>query len=209
MLLEKQQVENGAILAIWEISETVDELLDLLDLDPFVIAEVSQFTGEKRKLEYLAVRAMLNQVLGEKKSIAYEPNGKPFLTDKSYEISITHTGHYAAIILHPTCRLGIDIERIADRVIRVKHKFLSEEELSFVDEKLAKTQLALMWSAKEALYKIVQQTEVDFITDLTIAPFKPYLEGAMQAYESKTEAKEKFTLNYRVYPEFVLVWTVK
>ena len=209
MLLKKEIVEHDAILAIWEITETVDELFDLLDLDPFVIAETAQFTAEKRRLEYLAVRVMLNQVLGEKKTIAYEPTGKPYITDRSYEISITHTGRYAAIILHPTRRLGIDIERIAERVMRVQSKFLSGDELAYVNQAAAKTQLALMWSAKEALYKIVQQVEIDFTTDFHIDPFKPYLEGIMHAQETKTPAAEQFDMSYRVYPEFVLVWTVK
>lgn len=209
MLLEKNITENGTIIAIWKIEETVDELLNALELDPFVIAEISQFTNEKRKLEYLAVRVLLNEVLGEKKSIAYETNGKPYISDHSWQISVTHTGSYAAIVLHKTARLGIDIERIADRVVRVKHKFLSADELAFVDEKAAKTQLALMWSAKEALYKIMQQTEVDFIENMIIDPFKPYLEGTMHAHETKTTNAETFTLDYRVFPEFVLVWVVK
>lgn len=209
MLLEKNTVEQGATLAIWKITETVDELLEMLDLDPFVIAEIAQFTSEKRKLEYLAVRVMLNEVLGTKKSIVYEPNGKPCIADGSYQISITHTGQYAAIILHPTLRLGIDIERIAERVVRVQGKFLSARELAFVDAATAKTHLALMWSAKEALYKIVQQTEIDFTQHFSIAPFTPYLSGTMSAQETKTAAAERFELSYRVFPEFVLVWTVK
>lgn len=209
MLLEKNTVEQGAVLAIWKMTETVDELLEMLDLDPFVIAEVAQFTSEKRKREYLAVRVMLNEVLGTKKTIVYAPNGKPCLADNSYQISVTHTGQFAAIILHPTLRLGIDIERVSDRVVRVQHKFLSPRELAFVDTATAKTHLALMWSAKEALYKIVQQTEVDFTKHFAIAPFTPYLSGTMSAQETKTAAAERFELSYCVRPEFVLVWTVK
>lgn len=209
MLIEKETVEQGAILALWKITETVDELLDALDLDPFVIAEIAQFTSEKRKLEYLAVRVMLREVLGEKKTIVYDLNGSPRLQDGSYNISITHTGSYAAIILHPTLRLGIDIERISDRVVRVQSKFLSKRELESIDQPTAKTHLALLWSAKEALYKIVQQTEVDFTRHFSVAPFVPRLSGSMLAHETRTPAAEQFELSYRVYPEFVLVWIVK
>ncbi len=209
MLIEKETVEQGAILALWKITETVDELLDALDLDPFVIAEIAQFTSEKRKLEYLAVRVMLREVLGEKKTIVYDPNGSPRLQDGSYNISVTHTGSYAAIILHPTLRLGIDIERISDRVVRVQSKFLSKRELESIDQPTAKTHLALLWSAKEALYKIVQQAEVDFTRHFSVAPFVPRLSGSMLAHETRTAAAEQFELSYRVYPEFVLVWIVK
>ena len=59
MLLSKKTVEENATLALWEITETIDELLDLLHLDPFIIQEISLFTSDKRKLEYLAARVLL------------------------------------------------------------------------------------------------------------------------------------------------------
>lgn len=209
MLLSQQTVEREAILALWEITESVDDLLDLLDLDPFIIEQVFSFTSEKRQLEYLAVRAMLKTVLGEKKVIAYELNGKPYLCDHSYQISITHTGKYVAILLHPTCRLGVDVERMSDKLVRVQSKFLSEQERHSVDSVSPKIHLALLWSAKETLYKMMQQTEVDFIKHLAIKPFQPYQKGVMEATECRTAAAETFELSYQIFPEFVLVWALK
>lgn len=209
MLLSKQTVEENATLGLWEITETVDELLEILNFDPFIIQDISLFASEKRKLEYLAARVLLQEVLGEKKTITYTKNGKPYLVDKSHQISITHTGKYVAIILHPTYRVGIDVEKISDKVVRVQSKFLSEAERSAVDMTTTKTHLALLWSAKEALYKILEQEEVAYTKHLTIKPFKPYLMGTMEAQETRTPAAETFQLTYHVFPEFVLVWTVK
>ncbi|HPW90436.1 MAG TPA: 4'-phosphopantetheinyl transferase superfamily protein [Paludibacteraceae bacterium] len=209
MLLSKQTVEENATLALWEVTETIDELLDLLHVDPFIVQEISLFTSNKRKLEYLATRVLLQEVLDEQKTIAYTKRGKPYLVDKSFQISITHTGKYVAILLHPTYRVGIDIEKISDKVVRVQSKFLSDEERTSIDHTLAKTHLALLWSAKEALYKILGQEEVEFTNHLTIEPFKPYLMGTMKAKETRTSAAETFKLTYHVFPEFVLVWTVK
>ena len=126
MLLSKKTVEENATLALWEINETIDELLDLLHLDPFIIQEISLFTSDKRKLEYLAARVLLQEVIGEKKTIAYTKQGKPYLVDNSFQISITHTGKQVAILLHPTYRVGVDVEKISDKVVRVQSKFLSE-----------------------------------------------------------------------------------
>ncbi len=209
MLLSKKTVEENATLALWEITESIDELLDILNLDPFIIQEISLFTSEKRKLEYLAARVLLQDILDEKKVIAYTKNGKPYLVDHSHQISITHTGKYVAIILHPTYRVGIDVEKISDKVVRVQSKFLSEAERSEIDATSAKTHLALLWSAKEALYKILEQEEVEYTKHLIIKPFKPYLMGTMEAQEMRTAAAETFQLTYHVFPEFVLVWTVK
>ena len=133
----------------------------------------------------------------------------PYLADHSQQISITHTGEYAAVILHPCHPVGIDIERVSDKVARVKHKFLNKSELAFVDSRSEKTHLALMWSAKEALYKVMGQESVDFINDIIINPFQPYLEGTMTAQESCTAAHARYTVEYRVYPEFVMAWVKK
>ena len=209
MLLSKKTVEENATLALWEITETIDELLEILNLDPFIIQEISLFTSDKRKLEYLTARVLLQEILGEKKVIAYTKQGKPYLVDHSYQISITHTGKQVAILLHPTYRVGIDVEKISDKVVRVQSKFLSETEREAIDSSLAKTHLALLWSAKEALYKILGQEEVEYTKHLTIKPFKPYLMGTMEAQETRTPAAETFQLTYHVFPEFVLVWTVK
>lgn len=209
MVTLNETVANNAILALWEITETKQELLALLDNDATLTAKIEQFGSEKRQLEFLATRALLRNVLDETKTIAYEKSGKPYLTDHSYSISITHTGKYVAIILHPTAAVGIDVEKISEKVERVKTRFLSEMELSFIDVRSEKTQLALMWSAKEALYKIIGKENVDFIIDLHIDVFHPYLEGTMEAKETCTKETTEYTINYRVFPEFVLVWIIK
>lgn len=209
MVTLNETVANNAILALWEITETKEELISLLNNNSVITAKIEQFGSEKRQLEFLATRTLLNEVLGQNKTIAYEANGQPYLTDHSYAISITHTGKYVAILLHPTSPVGIDIEKISEKVERVKTKFLSEFELSFIESRSEKTQLALMWSAKEALYKIIGKENVDFIKDLHIDVFHPYLEDTMEAQETCTPEQIKYTVYYRVFPEFVLVWIVQ
>ncbi len=209
MLIEHTTYENGVTIGLWHITESTDELLERLDLDPFVMEQVYQFGSGKRRREFLAVRVMLNEICGSPQTIKYLPSGMPYLADHSQQISITHTGEYAAVILHPCNPVGIDIERVSDKVVRVRHKFLSESELSFVDSRSEKTHLALIWSAKEALYKVMGRESVDFVNDLVIYPFQPYLEGTMTAQENCTEARARYTLDYRVYPEFVIVWVKK
>ena len=209
MLLHKKNIENGAIIACWRIEESVETLLLILENDKEVTQQIAQFGSEKRKLEFLATRVLLNAVLNDEKKIAYFPSGMPYLTDKSFNISISHTGTYVTIILHPTKKVGIDIEKISDKAVRVKHKFLSESELDFVENSLEKTHLTLLWCAKEALYKIIDSEIVDFVTDLQIMPFQPYISGEMQATETCTPQQKEYTLYYSVEPEICCVWTVE
>ena len=208
MLLYEKNIKNGAIIACWKVEESVEELLLMLDNDEDLIQQIAQFGSEKRKLEFLATRVLLNTVLNDEKKIAYLPSGMPFLTDKSFNISIAHTGVYVTIILHPTKKVGIDIEKISDKAVRVKHKFLSESELDFVENSLEKTHLTLLWCAKEALYKIIDAEIIDFVTDLRVMPFQPYLEGEIQASEICTPQQKEYVLNYVVEPEICCVWTI-
>lgn len=210
MIIEKTLLSNGATIATWDITETTDSLLDTLHLDPETIEEISHFTSEKRRLEYLAVRCLLLTLSdGKMPRIKYLPSGMPYLADHSQQIGISHTGHYATVITHPTTPVSVDIERIGDKVLRVKNKFLHAEELQNIDPRTEKIHLTILWAAKEALYKVMGVEVVDFINQIRIEPFQPYMNGSILAQEYVTEAKATYTLHYKVYPEYVIVWTNK
>ena len=86
-----------------------------------------------RKLEWLAVRVLLYTMLGEEKEIHYYSNGGPYLADGSFSISISHTKGYVAVLLsEPGKRVGIDIECYSERVRKVAHKFMREDEKKFL-----------------------------------------------------------------------------
>ncbi|MDR0830471.1 MAG: 4'-phosphopantetheinyl transferase superfamily protein [Prevotellaceae bacterium] len=209
MLLSKEKLENGAIIALWKIEESVEELLEILHHDNDLLLQIAQFGSEKRKLEYLAVRVLLNAVLNAEKTIEYHPSGAPFLTDKSFNISIAHTGIYVTLILHPKKKVGIDIEKISDKAVRVQHKFLSQKEIDFVENSTEKTHLTLLWCAKEALYKIIDVEIIDFVADLQVSPFQPYIAGTIEAQEFCTQHQREYTLSYKIEPEYCIVWTVE
>ncbi|MDO4725839.1 MAG: 4'-phosphopantetheinyl transferase superfamily protein [Porphyromonadaceae bacterium] len=209
MLQSKEIFEDGTIIGFWQVDETEEELLLLLDHKKRWLQQLQNFKIEKRRLEFLAVRVLLKHLLDDEKYIDYQTDGAPYLTDHSYNISITHTGIYVGIIMHPSKQVGIDIERINDKVVRVKSKYLSEDEQNFVERNNAKVHLTLMWCAKEAVYKIVGKEAVDIVEKITISPFIPYIEGTIEAQENCTKERAKFLLNYRVEPEVCKVWTVK
>jgi len=208
MIIEQKQFEDGSQFALWNITEDPDTLLEILDNDPFVMEQISHFTSIKRKCEYLAARCALNALLGKKVSIVYLPTGRPTIEGSDMNLSISHTGEWVAVLVHPTKRVGIDIERVTDRLQRVKSKFLSDQELSFIDFQCEKPQLAVMWATKEALYKLIDLEGVEAREHLHIEPFMTYLDGHLTAYESKTSQHRHFTCEYLVRPQYVMVRTI-
>ena len=208
MLIEKHTYDNGLSVALWDIAETEEQLMSLLDNDAVVAEEIVPFTSTKRRLEYLASRCALNELVGSEQHVCYHPNGAPYLADNTLNISISHTGHYAVVATHPTEKVGIDIERIGDKVGRVRHKFLSREELDAVDARSEKIHLTILWAAKEAMYKVMGVETVEFTEQIRIEPFTPYMEGEIVAHETASAEKKTYKLQYKVYPEFVIVHTV-
>lgn len=209
MIIEKKTFEDGSTFMLWQVTEEVDELLEKLDNDPFIAEQISHFTSIKRKCEYLASRCMLKEHYGELTNIGYYPSGRPFIEGHQDTISISHTGEWVTVLLHPTKRCGIDIERLTDKLVRVKSKYLSPEEMAFIDFQCEKPQLAIMWAAKEALYKLIDIQGLDPLKNLHIRPFLPYLDGRITATETKSHQTRQFELEYLVRPQYVLVRVIE
>lgn len=206
MLIRKEHIQNGALLGVWEIAESRDELLRLYPetLRQKAETDVAKIRSERRAREWLCTRIMLSLLLDEEKTICHHPNGRPYFRDESYQISISHTTRHAAVLLHPTLHTGIDIEARSERVKKVAHKFISEKE--FVDGTQKTVHQLLHWSAKETLFKLIREEGVDFRQHLFIEPFTPQVSGIMTAHESKTPACHTFQIRYEVHPEYVLTW---
>lgn len=193
---------------IWKMDEPVDILLGLLPEREHYEREIERFSAPHRRLEWLSVRALLFQLLGEHKVVKYEPSGKPYLADNSYFISISHTKGYVAVILSHEQPVGIDIEQYAQRVHKVAHRYMREDE-SVAPYKGDDTwSLLLHWSAKEVMFKCMNTSEVDFREHLHIETFLPGEQGVFIGHEYRTEQQRSFRIHYLIHPDFVMTWQI-
>lgn len=125
----------------------------------------------KRELEKAGSRVLLTQLLGTTGFILdYHSTKKPFLKDRTEHISISHSHNKLAIIINEKENTGIDIELLRDKVIKIKHKFLSDSEMEFANEDVDK--LITIWAAKEAMYKVYGLKELDFKKNLFVEKFE-------------------------------------
>lgn len=108
--------------------------------------------SEKRKKEFLLVRILKNQLFPGKE-ITYNENGAPFFTDYSYSLSISHTSKFVGIAISSEKRLGLDIEQIQDKIVRLAPKFMHSNELSSITSPHLAAEYTHFWCGKEALYK--------------------------------------------------------
>ncbi|MDR0232414.1 MAG: 4'-phosphopantetheinyl transferase superfamily protein [Dysgonamonadaceae bacterium] len=201
-----QTTPESIIWAVREIRESVDDLLNLLQKKELYLPYLSQITSESRKKEWLTVRVLLREMLGEEKEILYTSSGKPYLSDNTYQISISHTKGFVAVSLHPEMKIGIDIEHISPRIHKIRSRFMNENEEMNLNKEHEETHLLLHWSAKESIFKMLGEQDVDFKTDLHINPFHPVLNdlSRFSAYETKTEQQHRFAGYYLANSLYVL-----
>ena len=206
MPLYRTYRKGELLVGVWKVEETIDRLRSMFVDFSLYESGLQRFKSEKRQLECLAVRVLLKELLGEEKPIAYLPSGKPYLKDESACISFSHTHGYVAVAVHPTKEVGIDIEQYGDRVCRLASRFVREDEMESVRAGNEIYALLLHWSAKETMFKLMNQSDVDFLDHLHILPFVPSESGEMEAVEYRTEMHLSFQVSYCTHPNYVLTF---
>ena len=205
----KKTLENGATVAVWQITETEEELTRLSATPTDEMEEISFIKSESLRKQRLAVRALLGELFEDKVYLSHHDNGKPYLENMVTNISITHTEKYVAVILHDEEDVGIDLESMDRDFSAVEKKALSEDEIDDLDEERRNEQLAIYWCAKEAIFKRVSAYRVDFAEQIEVERFRPRGEGELEAtFIHKDGYEEEFELEYLTFDRHVLVWVV-
>lgn len=188
------------------MEESIDELMHLfpVNLRNEAILYLKNIKSKQRSVEWLSTRIMLFELIGEDKIVLNNDDGRPYLADNSFNISITHTKNYAAILLHRTYQVGIDIEIRSERVKKVADKFISDNE--YIDPDQKTVHQLLHWSTKESMFKLMNEQGIDFKDHLYVEPFTPSTQGVIKATESKTLQRQTFNVHYEVHKDYVLTW---
>lgn len=116
-----------------------------------------------RRREFVATRVLRSMVFGNE-HILYNDIGAPYIEGEGF-ISISHAPHVVGLAFCKRFPIGLDLEPIRDKALRVKHKFLSSYEASSlaVNDILEMTKV---WSGKEALYKLAGRKGIIFSDNL-------------------------------------------
>ena len=148
-----KKISNAeSIIWIWKIDESLEKLIDLTN-------QTTDIKNEIKKKEFYASRILIEKMCKELNikfnGIKKDDNGKPYLINSKYHISISHKFPYVTSIFdNKAC--GVDIERIDNKVRKIKSKFLTENEEKKIGDNLKK--LVEYWSIKESTYKVEGKT---------------------------------------------------
>lgn len=204
-LVEKIKTEAG-LLGIWKRSESAEELEANFQFTSSEKAAYKKYKIDRRKIEFLSVRILLQELAKEKLEINYLPSGKPELNTHEQNISISHSANFVVILLSDK-KIGIDVENTQRNVEKVVSRYLHKKELEAI-ENTSNPQIAkiLYWGAKEAVFKTTLHQNIEFKTQIIIDPFELKEAGEFTATLNKTI---RYHLWYKMYENNVIVYCVE
>ena len=193
-------------VGVWKITESEAELRTMTSIPSDELEEISYIKNESLRKQRLAVRALLDTMFEEKVYLSHHDNGKPYIENNAINISITHTDQYVAVILNEEDEVGIDCESLNRDFSAVEKKALSDEEIGDLEDEQKNEQLAIYWCAKEAIFKLTSQYDVDFAEQIQIHGFRYRNEGELSAtFTDKDGYEQELNLYYFTFDRHVLV----
>ena len=202
--------ENGASIYVWEMTESESDLIDSYPIPSNDIQEISLLKSEKKRIEKLAVRALLSVIFNEKTYLGHHENGLPFLQNKLEKISISHSDRFVAIIIHEEERVAIDIERLNRDFSAVEKKALSKKEIRQLSTKHRDLHLAICWSCKESVFKKMSTDNVNFAEQIAIKKFSPDDEGTLEVtFIHQDGDKDEMEVFYEIVDNHIMTWIIE
>ncbi|QCR24583.1 4'-phosphopantetheinyl transferase family protein [Pontibacter sp. SGAir0037] len=208
-LLFTKQLHPHTLLGVWSITESPEELLQHLP-DYIDHSAIPVFPHPKRQKEWLASRVLVYQLLqhftSEPLQLLRSENGKPEFASSGIHVSISHTTDLAAVILSDTYEVGIDVEYISSKVLRVANRVLTEEELLYTSGDTEKT--CLYWSAKETLYKLYSRRNLIFKENLLVLPPNAANHHKLQGYVQTDNLTKLYHIQHETVLSHILTYGI-
>lgn len=204
-----REVYPGVSLGLWQMDESPEQLFDLYPhLLPYRSSLDDKYKNDGRKLEFLAIRALMYEMLrvnGASKGLLshagdfnHNGQGKPLF--RGYHVSISHTKGYAALILSKKSEVAVDIEYMSDRVERIASKFLRKDERAdSLDSKL------VHWCAKETVFKLFSEENLLF-EEMRVKPFDTMSDWACDVENLKSGKTAR--VDFELAMDFVLTYSM-
>jgi len=206
-LIFEKQVNKNVLILVWKIVEEVEylksEIYEQLNLDDKYYFE--NINNIRRRKEWLIVRILLKQKLENYECILYDFNNKPYLKS-GIKISISHSVDFVGIILSSNQEVAIDIEQISERSEKIKHKFMSKNEIKNIDISDINLSYTILWSAKETLYKMYGEKNLIFNENIIIQKFNLKSDNIIDGEIITKNFNKKYKINYYMIENNVLTW---
>lgn len=151
--------------------ERIDPLAEHSDLLTESDREhLATLAAPSRREQWATARTLLRSILGSEAELRYTSSGALVLSKPTQGfryLSISHSSEWVAVMLCGT-RCGVDVESLDRAFGKVASRYITPEEREQLEEQVGEHFEALVWSAKEALYKYGGKEGLDFLQDLIV-----------------------------------------
>ncbi len=167
MIHSVRQISDHALLGVWKLNESLDELKALSSDEEIDFCQ--KYHPEKQR-EHLASRLLIEHMCNHKGwdfiGITKDDHGKPFFKSLPYHLSISHGHNWIGVMIDQEHSCGLDIESPREQLLKIKKKYLGPKEQEACGNDLHL--LCLYWCAKEAVYKIYGRRQLSFADNIRI-----------------------------------------
>lgn len=202
-----EKIDSSSALAVKIIEEVAVQDLDFLSFrEKLSFANISH---PEKKREWATARMAIHDAL-EALHIPYpgffkDEHGKSHSMNGQGYVSLTHTPGFAAAIFHREQAVGIDMDLIREKILRIGFRFLDPAELDFLEKDPAHYTMA--WSAKESIFKCQGRKGVSFRDNILLDPFTPSATRIKGRIRGTEFADHHYTVEVRRLENVILTYT--
>ena len=183
-------INQNTKIKLWEVSIGELKKLKLNDYDRIILESKKT---DLSKEQFLSIRKLI-ELENTNFKIRYDKSGRPSINSK-LNISISHSKEVTGIVLSNSSKMGIDIQIIESKILKIKNKFLNDFERSNTEYKSDIDYLIMIWTAKESIYKALGIKGISFSENIVINRVIEK-EKKGEGYYINGNEKTKFNLNF-------------
>lgn len=204
-----EKISPLSALAVNNIQEVSQNGIDFLSFrEKLSYANISR---DDKKIEWKGARVAIKSAL-DCISLPYpgffkDEHGKSHPMDGYGYVSLTHTKGIAAAIFHKDMPVGIDLDYVREKVVRLGPKFLNPSEIEFLNNDPILYTVA--WSAKESIFKCQGRRGISLKSNILLDPFSlddHVIKGRVYQseysdhfYNVKVEVENDIVLTYTIW----------
>ena len=186
----------------WHITEDVTSLFRAVSLKDTSLFRLEGMKSEAHQRGFLAVRMLLQHLGYTDYDLIYDASGKPHLVDGK-QISISHSHEFSCICIS-TELMGIDIEKLKEKTLKIAPRFLEMKHLENLStpDKIAKA--TVIWGVKESIFKIKNEVGISFPEHIFEDEFN-LIDGKCSAILQFNNQIEKFKIHFYNVEAYIFV----
>ncbi|TNF41271.1 MAG: 4'-phosphopantetheinyl transferase superfamily protein [Cytophagales bacterium] len=203
-----EKIDSHSALAIKNIDSYENQSLDFLSFrEKLSLANISH---PAKRLEWTTARIAIHEaleVLGEPyPGFFKDEHGKSQSMSGQGFVSLSHTPGLAGAIFHKSQSVGIDMDLIREKILRIGFRFLDTSELDFLEKDPIHYTMA--WSAKESIFKCQGKRGVSFRENILLEPFSSEASVIKGRIRGTEFADHHYTVQVRKLDNIILTYTI-